>query len=400
MTKDISKIQEQYNDIVESLKNNGAPGKRLPIAEVLTTADLNMAIPKAIEVIMLEAAEPEYLASKFVKQISITDGRSIEFVNFGALRAGEVSEGGEYPNQSLDAAKFGGKATVEVKVKKYGIQVDISDEVISDSQWDILGMHITAAGKAMARKQEEVIFNEFSQHGHVVFDADTGGSWAGTVGASKYTPNATGLAPTGRGFDGEYNATLSAQDFIDMCLSIMAAGFTPTDVIMHPLCYSLFRSNEMLYNALLSAGAFGGGATGSVDMSVPAPGAYSLPVSGLQVSFSPYVPFSHADRKFDIYIIDRNNAGVLVTKDPISLDQFNDPKRDILSMKVKSRYGVGTINGGLGIAVAKNIRFAKTWPMPGREFAAMAMPSDMTNANMDKVEDRSLITPVDGGPTV
>ncbi len=43
------------------------------------------------------------------------------------------------------------------------------------------------------------------------------------------------------------------------------------------------------------------------------------------------------------------------------------------------------LSGGLGIAVAKNINFAKTWPMPGREFAAMAMPADMNNTTMDRV---------------
>lgn len=391
----MTEIKAQYTKLLQSGALSVEPEKRMKLSEALTTNDLNIVMPKAMELIMLDAAEPEYLASKFVKNITITEGKTLDFINFGALRASEIAEGQDYPEQQLNAARFGGKASTEVKVKKYGMKIPITEEMVTDSQWDVVGMHLQAAGRAMARKQEEVIFEEFSKHGHTVFDADTGGEWSG----STYVPNASGLAPTGRGWNGEFNGTLTAQDFIDMCVSIMASGFNPTDVIMHPLCYSLFRNNEVLSSALVSAAAFGGNATGSIDMNVPASGAYRLPLTGLSVYFSPYVKFSHADKKFDVYIIDRNNAGVLVNKEGISIDQFSDPARDILNLKIKARYGVGVINGGLGIAVAKNIRFAKTWPMAGREFAAMPMPSDMTNANMDLIQDRSVLSPTDpAGP--
>lgn len=243
--------------------------------------------------------------------------------------------------------------------------------MIEDSQWDVIGMHLEAAGRAMARKKEEVIFQEFSKHGHVVFDGDS------------TDPD---LQPTGRGFDGTLNGTLSAQDFIDMCTSIMAAGFTPTDVIMHPLCYSLFAANDALMG-LMGVAAFGGNPGNyQIDMNVPENRAYTLPVKGLQLHFSPYVPFDEVNKKFDMYIIDRNNVGVLLVKDPISTEQFDDPARDIKTLKVKERYGVGILNGGLAIAVAKNIKFAKTWPMPERKFAEMPMPADMTNETMDEVK--------------
>lgn len=384
-TKD-QELLKKYEIMAESLKNNKRIEKdqKITVKEALTTADANIMIPKTIELVMLDAAEPEYLASKFLRNINLNEGRSMEFINFGAIRAFEVGEGQEYPEQTLDMARFGGAST-EVKVKKYGLKVKITDEMIEDSQWDVIGMHLEAAGRAMARKKEENIFNEFSKHGHVVFDADNGGSWSGDVGESTYTPNTTGLAPTGRGFDGTFNATLSAQDFIDMCTSVMASGFTPTDVIMHPLCYSLFAANDALMG-LMGVGAFGGNDVNKqIDLNTPENGTYRLPVKGLQLSFSPYVPFDEVSKNFDFYIIDRNNVGVLLTKDTMSTEQFDDPARDIQALKVKERYGIGILNGGTGIAVAKNIRFAKTWPVPERQFAAMAQPADMTNATMDEV---------------
>ncbi len=55
-----------------------------------------------------------------------------------------------------------------------------------------------------------------------------------------------------------------------------------------------------------------------------------------------------------------------------------------LNMRVTKVLGI--LHGGLGIAVAKNIAYKKTYPIPQREFAAMAMPADInTNDSMDVV---------------
>ena len=331
---------------------------RITMTEALTTADANILIPKVVQQVVTEAGEPLQVVSQFFQRVQLNEGRSMEFVHFGALRAFEIGEGQEYPDQSLDLAKQG-IGTVDVKVKKYGLKVQITDEMIADSQWDVVGLHLRAAGRALARKKEEVCFEEFSKHGHVVFDAD------------KYQPGDEGY-PTGRGFNGEYNGTLSAEDIIDMATSIMAAGFTPTDIIMHPLCWSLFAKNAAL-EGVSSVAAFG---QGQVNFD---PRNYNTSNAlGLNVLFSPFVPFDQVNKKFDFYIIDRNNVGVMLVKDEISTEQFDDPLRDIKTLKLKERYGVGILNGGLGIAVAKNIRFKKTWPAPERKFADMALPSDYT----------------------
>ena len=102
---------------------------------------------------------------------------------------------------------------------------------------------------------------------------------------------------------------------------------------------------------------------------------------GLTVQFSPFVPFTQEGQPtFDFYLVDRNNVGVLLVKDDISTEQFDDPTRDIQSLKLKERYGVGILNGGLGIAVAKNIKFAKTYEAPERKFGDMALPTDYTGS--------------------
>lgn len=190
------------------------------ISEALSTSDATITFPKIIRTVLTEAAEPMYLISDWLERVDIEKGTSIEFVNFGAVRAFEIPEGSEYPEQAIDMVRMGG-GTTEVKVKKYGLKVKITEEMINDSQWDVIGLNLRAAGRAMARKKEEVAFEQLRKHGHVVFDGDAADA---------------ALKPTGRGFDGNLNGSLAAEDFVAMCTSIIAAGFTPTDVIMHPLC--------------------------------------------------------------------------------------------------------------------------------------------------------------------
>ncbi|UOE58092.1 phage major capsid protein [Cytobacillus oceanisediminis] len=333
--------------------------QRVTVSEALTSADANILLPKVISTVVLEAAEPLTLVSNLFQKVTLNEGRSMEFIHFGAIRAFEIAEGQEYPNQSLDITG-GGIGSVDVKVKKYGLRISITDEMISDSQWDVIGLHLRAAGRALAAKKEEICFTEFRKAGHVVFDGDMF-----TAGQDGY--------PTGRGFNGEYNGTLAAEDIIDMAVSIMSAGFQPTTIIMHPLCWSLFAKNAALEGT--SIAAFGQGSSNFDPRNYNTSNAL-----GLEVIFSPFVPFDQEAKKFDFYLVDKNNVGVMLVKDEVSTEQFDDPSRDIQTLKLRERYGVGVLNGGLAISVAKNIKFAKTYPAPERKFADMALPSDMQGA--------------------
>jgi HK97 family phage major capsid protein len=360
------KLVEKYAKMMSFEGRKLDKESRVSVSEALTTADANILIPKVVSQVVAEAAEPLYLASQFFQKVQLNEGRSMEFIHFGAIRAFEIGEGQEYPNQTLNLTNQG-IGSVDVKVKKYGLKVQITDEMISDSQWDVIGLHLKAAGRAMARKKEEVIFEEFNKHGHVVFDAQA------------FTPDQDGY-PTGRGFDGEYNGTLTAEDIIDMAVSIMAAGFTPTDIVMHPLCWSLFAKNAALEGS--SVAAFGQGSVSFDPRNFNTSNAL-----GLSVIFSPFIPFDQVAKTFDFYIVDRNNVGIILVKDDISTEQFDDPLRDIQTLKVKERYGVGILNGGLGLSVAKNVNFAKTYPAPERKFTDMELPADYTGESAKKKDE-------------
>lgn len=130
--------------------------QRVTVSEALTSADANILIPKVISTVVSEAAEPLTTVSSLFQKVTLNEGRSMEFIHFGAIRAFEIGEGQEYPNQSLDLAE-GGIGSIDVKVKKYGLKVAITDEMIADSSWDVIGLHLRAAGRALAAKRTKLL---------------------------------------------------------------------------------------------------------------------------------------------------------------------------------------------------------------------------------------------------
>jgi hypothetical protein len=86
---------------------------------------------------------------------------------------------------------------------------------------------------------------------------------------------------------------------------------------------------------------------------------------GLNVLVSPFVSFTAKSgatpAKSDVFLIDRNEVGVLLVKDDMSTDEFNDPTRDIRSLKMKERYDIIMLGDGEGITVAKNVNLVRNY---------------------------------------
>ena len=358
---------EMAEKMARNLFGDYSQGKTT-IQEALTTTDSVKLIPKVIEGKLREAAEPEYLGTNFFQQVRVDGGNSAVYVIpvVGEVRAFEVGEGTRY---NEDAVEFNTmeNSTLEIRVKKIGVKVSITEEAISDSSWDILGINVRKMGKAMARYKEEQIFNAFSTHGHVVFDNDL----------RAINPEA---GTTGLGADGQYNDTLSVEDFLDLTLALMGNGYNPSDVIMHPLCWVVFARNNMIGNGL-SFGALGGNNVHPNGGIQGTPAAFGMANNGdgqkmimspdqvqnrlpvpLTVNFSPWVKFDKVEKKFDMYVLDRTEVGVIAQKEGLSTENWTDPERDIRSLKCKERYGIGILNNGRGITVARNIAVAPSYP--------------------------------------
>lgn len=312
---------------------------RVTITEAFSSPDAPILFPKVISRTLREAAEPQLLVTPLLSTVRLGKGRSLEIPAVNAIQAGEVPEGQEYPELKLDFAK-----QVEGKVSKKGVKIAFTEEVVADSMWDIVGLHVRAAGRAMGRLKEQIALSRFREAATIVFDNDD-------VDADD---------TSGRGFDGNGNGSLAWDDVVDLAAVIMAETHVPTDFIVHPLMWSVFLKDSIFHSGRgLEVPAWNHRASSpSASLNQTAP-------LGMNVIVSPFVSFTAKTEtdpaKSDVFLIDRNEVGVLLVKDDLSTDEWNDLTRDIRSLKLKERYDIVMLGDGEGITVAKNVALTRNY---------------------------------------
>lgn len=368
ITESVKKY-DMMKDMVGKLNKQNLSDKHFSIKETIMTTDVVDLVPRIIESKMIEAEDTQSVISPFFTKVQAgnTNGTVVVPI-IGELQAHEVAEGGTYNDEAVEINTLEYNS-IEVRPKKIGLKVTLSEEVIMDSYWDIMEANLSRIGGAMARYKDEWCAREFSEHGHVVFDN----------ALAAQNPDA---ATTGLGEDSLPNNTLSVEDFMSMCLALMANDKTPTDVIMHPLCWLVFARNAMVGQGL-TFGAMGarnvnpfgttqgtGGFAGLSNNMGPqqfvlneSQARFNLPMP-INVILSPRVKFDKQNKTFDMYVIDRNNIGAIVQREDLSVEKWTNPEIDVRIIKAKERYGIGIMDNGKGIAVAKNISAMPSYPRP------------------------------------
>lgn len=354
-------------------------GAKVKIEDALSVPNAPMLMPKVISNVVREAQEPLLVGSSLLQRINYSYGQTITFPAVGAMVAADIAEGQEYPERDLTM----GGATVTASIGKSGLAVKITEEMIRYSQFDVIGMHLRAAGRALARHREQKIFNMIRSLGVVVFD--------------NVTPTASLKGVThGRNMLGAANGSLVADDVFDCFAQIMQQGFIPNTLLMHPLTWAMFVKDPLLrmfvmmsgsgtffanwsgnvnqqYAAEASQGGLGisagqnftpaGNAAGLTPTALTgiSPQQNSAPVlpgyfgANFQVIVSPYVPFDPRKLLTDIYMFDRNELGVLIVDEELTTDEFDDPRVDIKKIKMRERYGLGMLHEGMAVGLMKNV---------------------------------------------
>lgn len=349
LTDEDKQVMEMIQKITDGNEVSG-----FALNDFLATPQAKVLIPRVIVGAMRKAADPLYLASSFFKKIRLKNGQAVMFPSIGVMRAHDVAEGQEIPQETIDWQLHKNNL---ITVGKSGIRVQFTDEILKDVEFDIVGMMLAEAGRAMARHKEQKAFNEFLTHGHVVFDNELRRKdpvlWAqaGTTGVD---------------YEGNYNDTLSVEDLLDLIIAVYNNEYTPTDLIMHPLAWTAFAKN---------------GLTGSLTAPYEREAKRELPTGGFKlgpesiqgrlpfafnVNLSPFAPIDKVGKTFDIMCVDRNNVGVQIVKEDMKTENFRDPARDINNTKVIERYGFGTYNEGRAVCLARGISMAKSFPTPER----------------------------------
>jgi hypothetical protein len=346
---------------------------RVEMKDAISVPNAAMFLPKVVSNIVKEAAEPLLVGTSLLQRIEYHAGQTITFPAVGALVAADIAEGQEYPERQLQM----GGATVTATIGKSGVAVKVTDEMIKYSQYDVIGMHLRAAGRALARHKEQKIFNYINSMGVVCFD--------------NVTPANSLFGVThGRGLDGSANGSVVMDDIFDAFGQIIAQGWMPDTLLMHPLTWIMWVKDPVLRAFALAAGggtffaSWRGNPAGrapwdnssqgglgvspgqSIDPATSPQTAYSQNINSapvlpnyfpipFRIIVSPFVPYDPVNKLTDIMIFDSANLGALIVDEEPMTEEFDDPARDIRKIKIRERYAIAILNEGQAIGVLKNV---------------------------------------------
>lgn len=358
--------------------------ERHKLEDALSVPNAPMMFPKVIQNIVREAIEPLLIGTSLLQRIDFQYGQTITFGATGALVAADIAEGQEYPEQTLQV----GAGTVTANIGKSGVAVKVTDEMLRYSQFDVIGMHLRAAGRALARHKEVKIFNLIRSEGVTVFDN------------ANPTLSLKGVT-TGRDLAGAANGSVTMDDIFDAWAQVVMQGFMPNTLIMHPLTWTMFIKDATMRSFVLqngggsffatwtgnpqggwpswrpaSQGGFGPSygqnvvpgesasglaATSSDDQPQTLTSGPVLPshagfLGNLAIVVTPYIPFDASKRLTDIYLCDRNELGFLIVDEDPTTEEFDDPRVDIRKIKIRERYALAMNNEGQGVAVLRNVK--------------------------------------------
>lgn len=244
-----------------------------------------------------------------------------------------------------------------ISTGKSGVRIQFSEELIKDCEFDIVGMMLSEAGRAMARHKEQKAFVEFMMHGWTVFDNNL---------RKKNSVLYKDAGTTGVDFNNVMNDTMSMDDFLDLIIAVYNNEYTPTDLVMHPLAWTVFAKNGLTGSMTAPYDREAKRESTSASFKLGPDSIQGRIPFAFNVNLSPFCPLDKINKTFDMFCVDKNNVGVQIVKDELTTEEFRDPSRDIRNVKAVERYGYSVFNEGRAICSAKNISMAKSWPVAER----------------------------------
>jgi hypothetical protein len=371
-------VLAKFNDNLDTMRftwnNSGTDmsGNVWTIADMYATPDSPWMMPKVMSEQALEAIEPQLLMTSLLKRVQYTMGQAIILPMTSAMASTnlDMAEGDEYPETKLAS---GGMSQVIAQIGKVGLAVKITEEMIRYSQVDVIGIHIKAAGKLLARHKEVKAANMISKQGVTYFD--------------NLNPVNSVLGVThGRAVDGSANGSLTAEDMLDLEGEFVAKGFVPNTMILHPLFYTMFRKDPIMRDMFFKGNAtyfqaHRGSANGGnpwqksagmmqgkqqkIESDTPvalrnrdidsAPIFPSYWGMDMQIIVTPWAPYNPLKKRGDIIVCDKDELGVLLVDEELTTEEWKDPAHDIMKIKFRERYSFGIMNEGQSVAVLKNV---------------------------------------------
>lgn len=196
----------------------------------------------------------------------------------------EVGEGAEFPRDEEDVS------TISATVKKYGMEVKITNEAIEDSLFDVMSRQVDKAGRKMNEKLNNLAFTELDANLHT-------------------------NSPVGNN-----DGTLAWDEVVDAKKELRDDGYNPTILIVDAEGEAdLLKSSEFQRATDLGDETILEGQIGRV--------------AGLDV----FLDNDGLAAANDAYVIDPSRYGFDVVKEDISTQSYDDPARQAEVFQVWTR---------------------------------------------------------------
>ena len=247
---------------------------------------------------------------------------------------------------------------------------------------------------------------------------------------------------TGRDITGAFNGSMTLNDIFDLYAWLVMRGFTPDTMILHPLAWKTMaidpQIREIVLNGAVLAtrqmpqgspspgwgtsheglglrttatglgvaagqGTPAGGPDGKIGASPwvsnlnPLAATFNvapkyLPTP-LRVLVSPYAVYQRGGRRISsgspsvtrsyptttVTLLDSANCGILVQRTPVSIEEYDDPARDIRAMKIMEKWGMHLLEQGKAVACAKNVVITENFVFDNSNVVTL-QPHDRTAA--------------------
>jgi hypothetical protein len=245
---------------------------------------------------IIEGAQPFTCMRNAVNVINTTANQLR--VNYGStgVYAAEVQEGSEIP---LYVQAY---TPINFNIKKYGARPMITKELVNDGLFDVVAQEIAYAGAAVENKINTVTFDSLLANSGAEYDA---AETAGNLGLPSVA-SAIGVAK--------------------------GNGFTPTDLIMSP-----GFEGHMLRTYTPATGYYPVGGTATTGA---LPKVLGLTPHTLSVTYGggTYTWAYAANGNMGALLVDRNRGGAIAMREDLTVEQFDDPIRQLAGMTIHARF--------------------------------------------------------------